>query len=189
MKKRGWEVYGLDFDPRAAEAARSEGLSVQYGKVECQGYPSEFFDAVTLNHVIEHIPDPCKTLKECLRVLKPGGRLIIVTPNGTSLGHLFFGRHWRGIEAPRHLHIFSFESIKRALQLEMAKVVILKPQVVKSLPCESFLMRWGRNQNWPAGILDYFARLFTFLFNCLEQSLLWYRPSVADCVTVIALKD
>jgi len=40
-------------------------------------------------------------------LLKPGGRLAMATPNNQSLGHRIFQKHWRGLEPPRHLQLFS----------------------------------------------------------------------------------
>ena len=91
----------------AVQVARQRGLEVDCGAVEDQRYPAAAFDAVTLNHVIEHVPDPLATVAECRRLLKPGGRLLMFTPNAGSLAHWMFGRDWRGLEPPRHLHLFA----------------------------------------------------------------------------------
>ncbi|MEN3036859.1 MAG: class I SAM-dependent methyltransferase [Candidatus Methanosuratincola petrocarbonis] len=92
--------------------AKKLGLEVIGGNLEAAEFPSRHFDAITMNHVIEHVPDPIGTLKECCRVLKPGGKLVVVTPNIGSMGYQVFGEHWRGLEVPRHLHLFSPRSLR-----------------------------------------------------------------------------
>jgi 2-polyprenyl-3-methyl-5-hydroxy-6-metoxy-1,4-benzoquinol methylase len=112
MRRRGWAVEGLDVDSSALEQARAKhGLKVHMGPIEDLRFPGESFDAITMNHVIEHVHDPVSLLRECLRVLKPGGRLAAVTPNLAGLGHRRFGRNWRGLEPPRHLHLFTRKTL------------------------------------------------------------------------------
>ena len=107
MRSLGWEVQGVEVDPQAAKIAeRVLGIPVDAGPLEAAGYPCACFDAVTMNHVIEHVHRPVDLLRECKRVLKPGGHLVVVTPNVKSLGHIRYKRNWRGLEPPRHLHLF-----------------------------------------------------------------------------------
>jgi SAM-dependent methyltransferase len=110
---RGWRVEGQEVDPAAAAEARAHGVAVHEGELAALGLPAERFDAVTLNHVIEHVHDPLGLLVECRRLLRPGGILVAVTPNAGSLGHRRFGPAWRGLEPPRHLHVFSTAALGR----------------------------------------------------------------------------
>jgi 2-polyprenyl-3-methyl-5-hydroxy-6-metoxy-1,4-benzoquinol methylase len=112
MEARGWSVEGVDFDPQAVKAARARNLSVRLGTLEQQAYPDDSFDAIAMVHVIEHVPDPRGLLRECRRILRPGGDLVAITPNAGSLGHRLFGPDWRGLEPPRHLHIFTRRSLE-----------------------------------------------------------------------------
>jgi SAM-dependent methyltransferase len=116
MRDLGWAVEGLDFDDKAVESANSRGLAVRSGSLESQHYPSGHFDVVTLNHVVEHLPDALATLAECRRILRPDGILVLYTPNSVSLGHAVFGAHWRGLEPPRHLNIFGPLSLENLLR-------------------------------------------------------------------------
>jgi 2-polyprenyl-3-methyl-5-hydroxy-6-metoxy-1,4-benzoquinol methylase len=113
LAELGWEVHGIDFDPKAVEVARNQGLDVRLGTLDEQSYDDGSFDAIVMNHVIEHVPDPLRLLESCKRVLKPGGKLVLATPNAWSWGHQRYGRSWRGLEPPRHLHIFTPQAIKR----------------------------------------------------------------------------
>jgi SAM-dependent methyltransferase len=70
-----------------------------------------------MSHFVEHIHEPLQLLRECHRILTPGGRLLILTPNAASWGHRKFARCWRGLEPPRHLHLFSPPSLRRLLTL------------------------------------------------------------------------
>lgn len=108
MKELGWEAVGLDPDPEAVEVAhRAFGVEAHVGRVENTALPEASFDAVTLSHVIEHLPDPVATLRACARLLRPGGRLIALTPNPLGLACRWFGPDWRGWEPPRHLFVFT----------------------------------------------------------------------------------
>lgn len=112
LKRRGWKVTGTDFDDNALYNARRNGLEVHLGDLKTINFPDASFDAILLSHVIEHVPNPIETLKECHRILKPNGRLIAITPNATSKGHKYFKHHWRGLEVPRHLQIFTPDSLE-----------------------------------------------------------------------------
>jgi 2-polyprenyl-3-methyl-5-hydroxy-6-metoxy-1,4-benzoquinol methylase len=71
------------------------------------------FDAVTSRHVLEHVPAPEDFVRALAQFLKPGGRLVIVTPNAASLGHRFFGRDFYALDPPRHLVLFTARAIRR----------------------------------------------------------------------------
>ena len=113
MHKLGWSVTGLDFDAGAIEHAK---LSYPFKFLHCDLAGAHFgensFDAITLSHVIEHVPDPVGLLAEAMRILKPGGTLVAITPNAGSYGHLQFGDCWRGLEPPRHIQIFTLEALR-----------------------------------------------------------------------------
>jgi SAM-dependent methyltransferase len=115
LRDLGWEVYGQETDPHAACHARDAyAVPVHLGALEEAQLPDAGFDAIIMNHVIEHIHDPVRLLRECNRLLKPGGTFVAVTPNAQSYGHRSFGPSWRGLEPPRHLFLFSQETLRDA---------------------------------------------------------------------------
>jgi 2-polyprenyl-3-methyl-5-hydroxy-6-metoxy-1,4-benzoquinol methylase len=111
----GWNATGIDTDERVLESCRQRGLDARVGTLEQQRFPDEYFDIVTMRHVIEHIPRPGLVLAEIARILKPGGRLVITTPNAASLSHTKLGRFWMGLDAPRHVNIFTPPSLVNLL--------------------------------------------------------------------------
>jgi 2-polyprenyl-3-methyl-5-hydroxy-6-metoxy-1,4-benzoquinol methylase len=111
LDKLGWRVEGVDFDPRAVERARKRGLRVHLGELQDQGLSSDSFDVIVSAHVVEHVPDPMDLLRECHRLLKPKGHLVVITPNLGGWGHRIYGADWRGLEPPRHLHLFTVDSL------------------------------------------------------------------------------
>jgi len=111
----GWQVEGLDFDAGAVQAARSRGLEVHHGGIEVLDGRSACYDVITLCHVIEHVHDPAATLRRLHALLKPGGVLWLDTPNLASLGAVRFGPHWRDLDPPRHLVLFTPSSLTNSL--------------------------------------------------------------------------
>jgi 2-polyprenyl-3-methyl-5-hydroxy-6-metoxy-1,4-benzoquinol methylase len=113
----GWQVQGVEPDRKAAEIATHRNLPVMCGELSEHSFAPQSFDAIIMSHVIEHIGDPITLLKICRQLLKPGGRLIILTPNLHALGHRWFGRDWLHLDPPRHLNLFTQESMATACRM------------------------------------------------------------------------
>lgn len=112
MRELGWDVLGVEPDPRAAQAAiDAYKLKIAVGELEKTNLPDSFADVLTMNHVIEHLPDPISVLKECHRILKPGGKLVLLTPNTQGWAHKTFGECWLPLEQPRHFILYSPETL------------------------------------------------------------------------------
>jgi 2-polyprenyl-3-methyl-5-hydroxy-6-metoxy-1,4-benzoquinol methylase len=112
MSGLGWRAVGIDFDEAAVTSGRARfGLDLRVGDFQQAHFDGNQFDAITMSHVIEHVPDPVACLEKCARLVRPGGRVVVSTPNSMSLGHQRFREAWRGLEPPRHLHIFSPECL------------------------------------------------------------------------------
>ncbi len=99
--KSGWYAVGVEPDPAAASVARKYANGRVYGSTE--EVEERDFDMVTLAHVIEHVYEPSAMLAQCFRILKPGGRIWLATPNVRSLGHRLYRDAWQPLETPRHL--------------------------------------------------------------------------------------
>ncbi len=111
-RELGFQAFGLDPDPKAVVAARSHGFDVEIGALPGCSYKPESFDHITLSHVFEHLHWHVAALQELYALLKPGGRLWMSMPNLGAQGLTQFGRFWRGLEPPRHLALFSTESLR-----------------------------------------------------------------------------
>jgi 2-polyprenyl-3-methyl-5-hydroxy-6-metoxy-1,4-benzoquinol methylase len=130
MRGLGWTVEGVDFDEGAVKCAKEAyGLNVQRGTLKECRFPDNTFDAITANHVLEHIHDPFSLLKECLRILKPGGRLVVTCPNAKSLGHKLFKDACYHLDPPRHLYAFTNASLKALAQKAGLKVLSARSTV------------------------------------------------------------
>ncbi|GIX27165.1 MAG: hypothetical protein KatS3mg123_1046 [Burkholderiales bacterium] len=116
LKSLGWIVQGVDFDSRAIDRAREKGLEVRWGTLQDQRYPDNFFDAVVMSHVIEHIHNPEGLLRECHRIVRDRGQITVATPNAQSLGHRVFKSDWRGLEPPRHLQVFTAPALHSLIE-------------------------------------------------------------------------
>jgi SAM-dependent methyltransferase len=116
MQDAGWQVQGLEPDAAAAERARRSGVPVVDAPLEQAPFAPASFDAVTLQHVVEHFHDPLEALRICRRLLRPGGTLWLATPNLDARGHAAFGRDWLGLDPPRHLVLFTRSSLAGAVE-------------------------------------------------------------------------
>lgn len=107
MRTLGWKVQGVELSENGVRVCRMTNLPVHHGDLASAGFPDDSFDLVTVRHVIEHIPEPDSFMAELARILKPGGRLVIETPNSEALGRKWLGVNWYANDIPRHLILFS----------------------------------------------------------------------------------
>ncbi|MEA3292267.1 MAG: class I SAM-dependent methyltransferase, partial [Pseudomonadota bacterium] len=125
MQQFGWRTSGVEFNPQAVDYCRRAGLDVHPGELGEAEFADASFDAVTANHVIEHIAEPRAFIAEIARILKTGGTLYLRTPNSRALGRPWFGACWFANDIPRHLVLYDKQNLARlavgaGLQLQKA---------------------------------------------------------------------
>lgn len=111
---KNWKLEGVDLDRRAIKAAERSGLKVHFGSVESLDLTKNSYDLIFMIQTIEHVERPDEILDSVFRLLKPGGRLVIVTDNTDSIDfRLFKGGYWGGYHFPRHLNLFNKLSLAK----------------------------------------------------------------------------
>lgn len=124
------EVTGLELNPILAKRARARtGAEVIQGDFLSAELRGRQFDVVTMLDLIEHLQDPIVALKQCRCLLKPGGRLILYTPNHSGLivriaqaGYRLSGTRWSGPVAEIFdcTHVTFFDARTLGLAVEKA---------------------------------------------------------------------
>lgn len=105
-KADGWQAEGVEISDFAANQGRQRGLNIMTGTLTTLSLPASSYEAVTMLDVLEHLTDPLTTLTEVYKVLKPGGLLLINTPDASSLVARRLGKNWHLLVPPEHLHYF-----------------------------------------------------------------------------------
>ncbi len=115
--EHGWDVYGLELGEGSVEEARRRGLAnVQCANIEDAEYLAEFFDAVLVNHTLEHLYSPAAAIKRSYEILRPGGTLLVTVPKFDSWPRLVSGKFWAHLDLPRHLHHFTQPVLLRLIR-------------------------------------------------------------------------
>jgi len=116
MKQFGMEAEGLEPGNFDKESSKKYNLNVKNTDLLGAKYPKEQFDIVTINHVLEHVPNPEKIIKEMHRITRKDGKLIVGVPNYHSLAFLLFGKNWYQLDVPRHFNNFSEKVLIKKLE-------------------------------------------------------------------------
>ena len=114
-KGAGWQVTGLEPNPGARQDAAARVGQPMLEVSALAALPPISFDTVTLWHVLEHVHALQETLAQLVRVLKPGGHLLIAVPNPDSLDAQHYRQDWAAYDVPRHLYHFLPATMSRLL--------------------------------------------------------------------------
>lgn len=128
----GFEVTAIEMDERCCDyLERVVGVRAIRSSVPQRALPGlEPARAITLWHVLEHLPQPQEVLAAAAERLEPGGALVIATPNPDSLQFRALGARWAHVDAPRHLFLFPLAALcdrARRLGLHLAHVTTSDP--------------------------------------------------------------
>lgn len=115
-EERGCDAHGVELDENIRCIADKFGYKIRVGAFDANNYEPGFFDYVTMDQVIEHVINPVESLRDIASVLRPGGVLILGTPNSNGWGARTFGDRWIHWHAPYHLHLFSRKSMALAAE-------------------------------------------------------------------------
>ena len=147
LRHVGWQVRGVELDPNGVVSARAKGLDVREGDLPSAAWPDAHFSAVTSSHVIEHLHDPAAFIAESRRILKPGGQLVVVTPNADAWTLARYGADWLNLDPPRHLLIFTapaIEALVRSCGFSDVKVFTTARAVALSETASAAIRARGR---------------------------------------------
>jgi 2-polyprenyl-3-methyl-5-hydroxy-6-metoxy-1,4-benzoquinol methylase len=127
MTRKGWNVTGIELSEPAREYSISRfGLTV-ISPTEISAIKDGSVDCVTLWHVLEHLYEPVRWLKEIIRILKDDGTCIIALPNIKSADAGWFGNEWAALDVPRHLWHFSPATLQAFIKRNGFNCTELKP--------------------------------------------------------------
>lgn len=157
----GWEFYGIEPDEIAfQDALKIKGFKAKKGFLEDANYPEKFFDAILMNQVLEHISNPKETIKECYRILKDDGNLIITVPDFGSLDSKMFGRFWYHLDIPRHLFHFNKQTLARVLRESGFFIEKIEKEWLSGGMTKSILQAFGLTPRLLDGTLSTAIRVF-----------------------------
>jgi 2-polyprenyl-3-methyl-5-hydroxy-6-metoxy-1,4-benzoquinol methylase len=146
---------GVPVDPLLAAAG-----TLHRGELETLPPTEARYDLVYGVHVLEHLRDPAAALQRAFDLLRPGGRICLVTPTTESLGPAWFGAAWWLLEDPTHVRFFSPESARRLLAAAGFDHVAVRRLRLDTLSMEAASLRRRRRlgsgpagRTGPAGVL------------------------------------
>lgn len=186
MKSYGWKVMGIDPHPDSESKCRCAGIPFFKGTLEEAQLPSNSVDHLTMLHVIEHVYDPVLTINECYRVLKPGGRLLLRTPNVGSLGHFVFKDNFYSLDPPRHLFLFTAKSISSLVKKASFRAIHIRFLKARSrkIYLRSISILKKRNTANPTSL----DRLLSVFFMSVESFLSLLGVQCAEELEIEAVK-
>lgn len=123
-KNQNWDILGIEPNDKAKGIALGKG--VKFGDT-IEKLESNFFDVITMWHVLEHVPDVEHQVAELKRLLKPSGTIIIAVPNFKSYDAKYYKEFWAAYDVPRHLWHFSKTAIEKLFDKQNMNLEDIKP--------------------------------------------------------------
>lgn len=153
-KNDGWQTIGVEPNERAKSIAIKKGISFVEQTSELE---NQSFDVISMWHVLEHVPDLDKQIKELKRLLKPTGTLIIAVPNFKSFDAKHYGKFWAAFDVPIHFWHFSKTAIKLLFEKEEMKLEKILP-----MKFDSFYVSL-LSEKYKSGKMNFIKSFFTGL--------------------------
>ncbi len=153
-KNDGWQTIGVEPSDRAKAIAKNKGVSFVEETSELENHS---FDVISMWHVLEHVPDLDKQIKELKRLLKPTGTLIIAVPNFKSFDAKHYGKFWAAFDVPIHFWHFSKTAIQLLFEKEEMKLEKILP-----MKFDSFYVSL-LSEKYKSGKMNFINAFFTGL--------------------------
>jgi SAM-dependent methyltransferase len=141
-------ILGLDLEPKGIAQLRERGFEVVEGDAHRMPFEAQF-DTVLAGELIEHLNNPGLFLECCARALKPGGRLVLSTPNVFApMFALMYAKNYDRAFNVEHTQWFCPQTLKELLRrygFEIRQQMIvddLCPEFVSSIPYKVFGYTW-----------------------------------------------
>lgn len=153
-------LYGIEPGKEASKRAKKIiGLNLKTSFLQKNDYDNNFFDAISLYHVFEHIQNPEEVLNIISNILKPEGILVMSFPNITSWQAQIFKGYWLHLDPPRHIFFFKPNDFIKLMESKGYEVISTKYFSLEQNP-------FGAIQS----ILNIFNKKRELLFESLKKN-------------------
>lgn len=135
LRQAGYDASGLEMSPWVVSYAKETfGVPVVTGPIEALNIAPNSLDVIALMDVLEHLPDPEGTMRQCLALLKPDGLLLIQTPQykeGADYASMVVaGTPFLEMLIPEeHIYLFSDRSVTRLFKQLGAEYIQFEPAI------------------------------------------------------------
>lgn len=157
-KHPGLELTGIEFKDEIAEKGRKKGRNIITGTIMDLN-ATELYDLIVMNNLIEHVIDPIKEMEKAYSLLKPGGYILLETPNTDCWDYAVANRCWGSLHVPRHTYLFSSSSIKLLAKKTGFKIIRTK-----------YLLS---TDNWALSVQNYLQSTKKFRYP-IKKGRVWY---------------
>jgi SAM-dependent methyltransferase len=127
MHLHGWKTIGLEPDADARKIAQEIFKCDLKDTGELFHLPENYFDVITLWHVLEHVHDLHGYIDQFKKLLDENGKLIVAVPNYTSLDATIYKENWAAYDVPRHLYHFAPQTMELLMRQHGLKSPKYKP--------------------------------------------------------------
>jgi 2-polyprenyl-3-methyl-5-hydroxy-6-metoxy-1,4-benzoquinol methylase len=118
---------GIDISEEARIYVKGKFNLEVKGEESLGDYEPHSINVITQWHVLEHVYDLDKRMKDLKNILAIDGTLFIAVPNSDSLDAKTYGKYWDGYDVPRHIHHFNRKSISLLLENAGFEIIKIKP--------------------------------------------------------------
>lgn len=188
-KQRDISMYGTDISKKGVELANKKGVQAKIADSSKKiPFESNTFDLVLASEIIEHVANPDTFLKEIHRVLKPGGKLLLTTPNLSSwlnrilflfgmyplfleastevkVGYGKFAQFFYGMQLVGHIHVFNLNALTEILHYHMFRVEHIHGNTVDFVSPRS--------------------KLVTVLYRSIDRIMSHFPPMSSDLIILV----
>lgn len=141
-KKDGWIEYGVD-SGSSSLIGKAMGLNIVQNDFLELDFRQDFFDVITMIDVFEHISNPKHLLEKITTILRPGGLVLIITPNINGFSSRILKENWLAYQQIDHYILYSPGSI-RSLFLD-SNLIIQKIET-NDLFVSELIMKYKTNK-------------------------------------------
>ncbi len=159
--EKGAAASGIEPNRRAARIARGKGIEVHEEALRAHR-PGGLYDVVTAFQVLEHVPDPLSFVRSCVKVIRPGGTLVVGVPNNDSFLR-FDVDNWLN-QPPHHMGLWNRKSLAALAELTDLDIGAVETEPLaetdwyQSVMERRYLGRWQRRIYFRLGFAKIFAQ-------------------------------
>lgn len=123
FQNNGWDVLGIEMSKKSAEFARKQGIATLITSFELASLPPKSFEAIVLNHTLEHMEKYDEVLKKIYNLLVNEGVIFIDVPNFGGLSARILGKKWPYLLPNEHHWHFTLKSLSMIMKKNKFKII------------------------------------------------------------------